>query len=132
MQLIKDRLQNKEKFELQCVWCNFHFNNKGAINYNVITLHVQCTLYLLGKFFQPCFCQLLHEHQGHHQNLKHLRKKKLQRFEIAEYIKNLDTTLKIKWSIQFGSSHILSPLKLHGSFECKLKNCMSGQNSSSM
>ena len=35
---------------------------------------------------------------------------------MAEYIKNLDTTLKIKSSIQFGSSHILSPLKLHGSF----------------
>ena len=45
----------------------------GAIDYNVITLYVQCTLYLLGKFFHPYFCQLLH--QSRHQNLKHLQKK---------------------------------------------------------
>ena len=114
-----------------------------------------CTRYLLGNFFHPYFCQLLH--QSHHQNLKHLQKRKkihsskkeheiLQSFsvslqltqvfdiffEMAEYIKNLDTTLKIKSSIQFGSSHILSPLKLHGSFVCKLKNCMSRHNSSSI
>ena len=56
MQSIKDRLQNKETFELQCVWCNHHFNNIGAIDYNVITLYVQIMYTVPSwEFLSPIF-----------------------------------------------------------------------------
>ena len=56
VQSIKDRLQNKETFELQCVWCNHHFNNIGAIDYNVITLYVQIMYTVPSwEFLSPIF-----------------------------------------------------------------------------
>ena len=53
VQLITDRLQNKEKFELKCVWCNLHFNNIGTINYYVITQHAQMYIVPSWEILSP-------------------------------------------------------------------------------